>query len=286
MVCVLNERDKRRFGVRSAVVKASALDSSILRPRTSAKNFDYERHPAPVILADLVEHLWTVAWDLEVGRSYTAQTLPYPSVNLSVTNTEADVTGLTRRCYYRHLRGVGYAVGARFRPGCFRPLLGGPVSELTDRHRPIAEVLGRDTTELAQRVAGCDDPGDRVALLCDFLAADLPDPDPTAQLVAGLVETIAADRGTTRVAQVAERAGRTVRSLQRLFAEYVGAGPKWVIQRCRLQDAAARVAAQDDLDWPDLAAELGFADQAHLTRAFTATIGVPPATYARQARAD
>ena len=105
--------------------------------------------------------------------------------------------------------------------------------------------------------------------------------------MAGLVETIAGDRGITRVAQVAEQAGLTVRSLQRLFAEYVGAGPKWVIQRCRLQDAAARVAAQDDdLDWAALAAELGFADQAHLTRAFTATIGVPPATYARQARAD
>jgi AraC-like DNA-binding protein len=283
----LNERDKRLSGVRSALVRPSALDSSILRPRTSAKNFDYERHPVPATLSDLVEHFWTVAWDLEAGRSYTAQTLPYPSVNLSVTNTEADVTGLTRRCYHRHLHGAGYAVGARFRPGCFRPLVRGPVSELTDRHRSIAEVLGRDTTELARRVAASDHPGVRVALLTDFLVADWPDPDPTAQLVADLVEAIAADRGTTRVAQVAEQAGLTVRSLQRLFAEYVGAGPKWVIQRCRLQDAAARVAAQDDdLDWAALAAELGFADQAHLTRAFTATIGVPPATYARQAQAD
>lgn len=64
--------------------------------------------------------------------------------------------------------------------------------------------------------------------------------------MAGLVETIAADPGTTRAAQVAEQAGLTVRSLQRLFAEYVGAGPTWVIQRCRLQDAAyARQAHAD-----------------------------------------
>jgi AraC-like DNA-binding protein len=267
-------------------VGPTALDSSILRPRTSAKHFDYERHTVPAGLADLVEHFWTVTWDLEAGRSYTAQTLPYPSVNLSVTNTEADVTGLTRRCYYRHLRGVGYAVGARFRPGGFRPLLDGPVSALTDRRRAIAEVLGRDTTELARDVAELDDPAKRVRLLATFLAADWPDPDPTTELVAELVGSIAADRATTRVAQVAERAALTVRSLQRLFAEYVGAGPKWVIQRCRLEDAAARVAAQDDLEWAELATELGFADQAHLTRAFTATIGVPPATYARQARAD
>ena len=264
----------------------SALDASILRPRTSARNFEYERHPAPTGLAGLVEHFWTVSWDLEAGRSYTAQTLPYPSVNLSVTDTEVDVTGLTRRCYYRHLRGAGYAVGARFRPGGFRPLLGGAVADLTDRHRPVAEVLGRDTAELARRVAATEDAGERVALLAGFLAEDWPDPDPTVEQVAGLVDLIAGDRGTTRVAQVAERARLTVRSLQRLFAEYVGAGPKWVIQRCRLQDAAARVAAQDELDWAGLATELGFADQAHLTRAFTATIGVPPATYARQVRAD
>ena len=246
----------------------------------------YDRYPVPDPLAGLVEHLWTVTWDLETGRSYTAQTLPYPSVNLSVTNTEVDVTGLTRRCYYRHLRGAGYAVGARFRPGGFRPLLGGRVADLTDRHRPVAQVLGRDTTELARAVAATDDPGERVALLAGFLAEDWPDPDPTVEQVAGVVDLIADDRGITRVVQVAERAGLTVRSLQRLFAEYVGAGPKWVIQRCRLQDAAARVATQDALDWAELATELGFSDQAHLTRAFTAIIGVPPATYARQAHAD
>jgi AraC-like DNA-binding protein len=267
-------------------VTSSTLDASILRPRTSAKNFEYERHSAPDRLADLVEHFWTVSWDLEAGRTYTAQTLPYPSVNLSVTNTEVEVTGLVRRCYYRHLRGAGYAVGVRFRPGCFRPLLGGPGSDLTDRHRPVAEVLGRDTTELAGLVAQHDDPGVRVGLLAGFLAEDWPEPDLTAEQVAGLVETIARNRDLTRVAQVAERASLTVRSLQRLFGEYVGLGPKWVIQRCRLQDAAACVAARNELDWAELAAELGFSDQAHLTRAFTATIGVPPATYARQAHTD
>jgi transcriptional regulator GlxA family with amidase domain len=78
----------------------------------------------------------------------------------------------------------------------------------------------------------------------------------------------------------------SVRNLQRAFADYVGAGPKWVIQRCRLQDAAARAAAAESVDWSSLAVELGFADQAHLTRAFTATVGTPPATYAKRAQAD
>ena len=37
------------------------------------------------------------------------------------------------------------------------------------------------------------------------------------------------------------------------------------------------------MDWAQLAADLGYADQAHLTRDFTATLGVPPTRYAESA---
>lgn len=259
-----------------------AYEPGILRPHESQRHFDYRSHdPGP--LGDLVHNFWTVRWELPPGTSFTAQVLPFPSVNLSVTDTEADVTGLVRRRYDRHLTGSGYAVGARFRPGCFRPLVDFPVSALTDGHRPIAEVLGRPTARLRAEVDAESDVELRVRLLTDFLLGSWPDPDDTALLLADLVEQVAADRSLTRVAQVARRGEMPVRRLQRLFAEYVGAGPKWVIQRCRLQDAAARAAAGEPVHWAGLAAELGFADQAHLTRAFTATIGSPPATYAQQA---
>ncbi len=257
-------------------------EPSILRPRTSLAHFDYQPHPPPVPLNQLVASLWTVTWDLAPGESYTAQTLPYPCVNLSVTSTEADVTGLTRRRYERHLTGRGYAVGARFRPGCFRPFIDGPVSRLTDRHRPISEVLGRDTGELRRQVQDRSNPADRVQDLAAFLVEGWPEPDPTALRLAEVVGTVARDRLITRVGQVAELAELSVRSLQRTFAEYVGAGPKWVIQRCRLHEVAARIAAAEAIDWAELAIELGFTDQAHLTRAFTATVGTSPAAYARE----
>jgi AraC-like DNA-binding protein len=263
-------------------VSQQVTEPSILRPGSALQHFGYQRHEAPSPLGALIDHFWTVTWALAPGESYTAQTLPYPTVNLSVTNTEADVTGIPRQCYYRHLEGSGYAVGARFRPACFRPFVDWPVSALTNRHRPIAEVLGRSTANLERLIADRSDTAFRLDALAAFLAERWPAPDATAQRLAELVETIADDRALTRVAQVADLAGLTVRSLQRLFADYVGAAPKWVIQRCRLQDAAARVAT-GTINWASLAEELGFADQAHLTRAFTATIGVPPATYARQA---
>ncbi|MGH3243290.1 MAG: helix-turn-helix domain-containing protein, partial [Spirillospora sp.] len=73
------------------------------------------------------------------------------------------------------------------------------------------------------------------------------------------------------------------RGLQRLFHEYVGIGPKWVIRRYRMLEAAGRAEAGARVGWADLAAELGYTDQAHFTRDFTAAVGTPPARYAREA---
>ena len=75
----------------------------------------------------------------------------------------------------------------------------------------------------------------------------------------------------------------SLRSLQRLFTDYVGIGPKWVIMRFRILDAAAAAHDGEPVDWARLAVELGFTDQAHLTRAFTSVVGTPPATYQREA---
>jgi len=53
------------------------------------------------------------------------------------------------------------------------------------------------------------------------------------------------------------------------------------MRRARLHEAALRAEADGAaaVDWALLAADLGYADQAHLTRDFTATLGVPPSRY-------
>ena len=114
------------------------------------------------------------------------------------------------------------------------------------------------------------------ALLCSVR----PEQDPVAERVAALVSRITADPGLRRVDQLAAASGMTARSLQRLFADYVGVSPKWVMRRARLHEAAERADSGEPVDWASLAADLGYADQAHLTRDFTATIGISPTRYA------
>ncbi|WP_396044092.1 helix-turn-helix domain-containing protein [Aeromicrobium sp. UC242_57] len=108
-------------------------------------------------------------------------------------------------------------------------------------------------------------------------------PDPVADGLNALVRRAETDQSVTRADQLASISGVSLRTLQRQFTAYLGIGPKWVVQRFRLLDAAAAAHTSERTDWAALATELGFADQAHLVRAFTAVVGTPPRTYEQQA---
>ena len=92
------------------------------------------------------------------------------------------------------------------------------------------------------------------------------------------------DRALVRVDQVAALGSLSVRSLQRLFATYLGVSPKSVLARYRLQDAAAAIDAGQVTDLAGLAVSLGWFDQAHFSRDFRAVVGMPPSAYLNRAR--
>src|SRR5690606_17313279 len=109
----------------------------------------------------------------------------------------------------------------------------------------------------------------------------LPEPDDNIELINQIIDCVVADRRITRVDQLAAIFERTPRSLQRLFSQYVGVSPKWVIKRYRLHEAAEQLASGMGVDWPQMAQELGYFDQAHFIKDFKSIIGVTPAEYAR-----
>ncbi len=123
-----------------------------------------------------------------------------------------------------------------------------------------------------------------------FLLDRVPARDERYDEVLAVVRAIQQDPALTTVELAARRHGCSERTLQRLFRRYVGVGPKWVLQRARLHDAVARIDGGDAPDLAALAADLGWFDQAHFTRDFTAMVGQSPAAYAarreREARAS
>ena len=83
-----------------------------------------------------------------------------------------------------------------------------------------------------------------------------------------------------RVDQVARSVALSERTLQRRFRREIGIGPKWVLSRFRLQEAALALERDPDVDLGALAPRLGFYDQSHLTNTFVEMLGETPAAYA------
>jgi len=257
--------------------------SGVLDVQAGERRFDAARHPAAPELAELVEHYWRVRWDVPGPEPYEQHTLSNASVHLCVERGNSRIQGVTTGRFTRLLEGRGRVFGVKFRPAGFHPFLGAPLADLADRTMPVAAVFGAAGDALVADVLAVDDDARNVAAADAFLVERLPEPDPAVAEVNRIAALIVNDRGITRVDQVASRTGVGKRTLQRLFNEYVGVSPKWLIMRYRLHEAADRLAGEEGVGLADLALDLGYFDQAHFARDFKAVVGRSPAEYARRA---
>ena len=240
--------------------------------------------PSPE-LAPLVRRYWMPVWSLPEGATTVQRVLQYPVCLIVVSHEYALLVGPSSGLSTQELAGTGWAVGTMLQPAAGRALVGGPVETLTDTAVPLA------ATELVDRVreAVGDDPDDQdrqqaaVAAVERSLARLLP-VDEEGLLVNAIVEYVEGDPGVQRVGQVCEKFAITERTLQRLTARRIGLSPKWLIQRRRLHEAAERLREVERPDLARVAADLGYADQAHFGRDFRSVTGLTPGEFAGEPR--
>lgn len=268
--------------------KPQAAPKGVVDPAGAARRITLRQHaPAPA-LAHCIEYFWIVAWDLRGQPAQTQRVLPYPNVHLAFEAGQSTLHGVALGPFDKTVAGQGRVLGVRLRPGGARAFLPGDCAALTGRVLPAREVLGGTTATLEAAVRDVSDDSALVAAAQTLLAPAIAAlaPDPRAALAERAVLAAQAEQGPVSVAALAQTVGLDERALQRLFRTFVGVPPKWVIQRFRLQEAAARLARPAPVDLALLAQELGFFDQAHLTRGFTALVGHSPLEYwkSQQAR--
>jgi AraC-like DNA-binding protein len=255
-----------------------AATHGILDPHRGSAHFTLTRHAPSPDLAAFVDRYWIVRWSL--SAPYAQETLPYPCVNLVIGTHRPGLFGVSTRRFVAHLEGDGWVVGTKFRPGAFRPVLDVPAADLRDRELTLAEAFGAEGAAVDRDVHATPDDGSRIARVEAFLRARAPRLDDDATAAIRIVEIARTDPSISRVDDLADRGGVSVRALERLFRSHVGVTPKWVIRRWRMHEAAARAAENAAVDWSALAQELGYFDQAHFIRDFKAQVGKTPAAYA------
>ena len=271
------------------------LPKGVVDPAGAARRIRLATYPPSPALQPFVDYHWVVQWDLDGRSPETQRVLPYPHAHLVFERDRSAIHGVVRGAFERKVEGAGKVLGVRFKPGGLRPFLPHPLSRLADRTMPVDDVLGVTGAEAELRVlgeqawrgadsgtgeTGCGRSDAQMLQAAEaLLAAVLPPPDPRALLAQRAVEAAAAENGPVSVAALSDRLGIEERTLQRLFSNYVGVSPKWVIQRFRLQEATWQLGRATAPDLAALAARLGFFDQAHFTRGFTQLVGKPPLEY-------
>lgn len=269
----------------------TSTDAGILRPADGSGLGSVYRPPAGPAVADFVERYWSVCWDNDAPAR--REVISHPAFHLTVTTghsavgpyRRAEVNGVVTRTFAVDLQGRGRVVGAKFRPGGFTALTRRPAYGFTDSRVPLEELVPEPAVErlLTRVTAAPDDPDVAVGALEELITGLGPwRPSTAYALLLAVVADMLADHTLSRVEDVAARHGLSVRALQRRFRRFVGVGPKWVLQRYRLHDAVTAIDTDPGVmtDLAGLAASLGWADQSHFNRDFTAAVGVSPHAYA------
>lgn len=260
------------------VIQAS---HGILAPAIGRQHFGLTRRSPDPALAPWVERHWTVRWDLRDRAPFTQHLLPHPCVNIAFQDGYGGVFGMVAGRDARTISGAGHVYGTKFRPGAFAAFSRRPMTALLGRHATLADVFGPGAVGLERAVAELDEEQHYRAVE-HFLLDRRPAPDPSFDLVSAVVAEMLTCPPNATIGTLAAAHGVSTRSLQRAFRRLVGVGPKWVLQRYRLHEAAERIATGEAEDLTSLALDLGYFDVSHFTRRFTSAMGQPPRAYARR----
>lgn len=247
----------------------------------------FHRLSAPAAVSELVAWFWIPEWDIEPGRSSRQEVVAYPALNLVIDAHTMTLSGATTRMSYRDLRGSGWAVGALLRPAAVAALVDDP-AELVDAER-VLSASWPDAEAVHDAVAEAMGSGEghrerAVEVFARWLERRVgPVGDPGRQANA-LMDALWGDDAALTPEEAAARLSVSLRTLQRMTHRHVGLSPGAMIRRRRLQDAAQRVREEPGIELASIAAELGYADHAHLTRDFQAVLGIAPHTYRSASR--
>ncbi|MBB4844831.1 AraC-like DNA-binding protein [Paucibacter oligotrophus] len=132
---------------------------------------------------------------------------------------------------------------------------------------------------------------DKTAIVNALQQRSCPDPaEAKALIVSGLrldhrlAEALQALAQAPSVSQACRDLGVAERSLQRLVSGQTGRTPSYWRSLARLRRSARALQGQALLPWSELAAQQGYADQAHLCREFRRWLGCTPQQF--RARPD
>jgi AraC-like DNA-binding protein len=245
---------------------------------------DYREYPPPLPVAGHLLRLWeqTVVGSRD---EFTQLVLPDGCIDIVAINEEAPfVVGPWTQAFVARFSPGTIIVGARFHPGVGPSLLGLPATALLNQSVALTDLWGGPASARFARVAGETNLQARKSAMEMALLHRLGNRETVDGAMSFAVKWLA-QHPHGRIEQLSQAIGISSRQLQRRFAAAVGYGPKLfqsVLRFQRLLSLAGRASAPKNL--AQFSAEVGYADQAHMTREVRRFSGSPPTALLPSAR--
>jgi len=229
----------------------------------------YCEHPAPSALQRWVECAWTI----DSASAAEHRVPPDGCVDL-VYGRESGLRAvgtMTVEQRFRFRQGSSLT-GVRFRPGMAAAFLGVAPSELTDKSIALEDLWALRAREIARKL----DEAKTIFEAMRILISNLPRPEAPPNPVQRAIEAVTAARGRADLEDTANQANLSPRQFRRRCLEESGLTPKRLCRVLRFRHACDLAHASRRPDWPAIALEAEYFDQAHMIRDFQEFTGLTP----------
>lgn len=193
------------------------------------------------------------------------------------------VAGLFAGPVFMDSDGAAQCIQINFTPVGGRLFFGRPMSALAGEMVDLGDWGDREISSLANCLADLRSWPDRLSLAARFVEYRLQKSHPVDASVDWAFRAMHSCRGNIRIGKIAAELDWSRRKLVERFREEIGLPPKAIARIIRFNTAQSLALAATSPNWADIAAECGYADQAHLAREFADLAGSPPTGWRRAA---
>ncbi|WP_313531874.1 helix-turn-helix domain-containing protein [Shinella sp.] len=239
---------------------------------------DYREFAVGVALSGAVRCAWLHSAPVD-GFAARVAVVPDGCVDLLWTESGFMIAGPDRTAAFPPMRPGATILGLRFKPGIARHLLRCDLDALTGKVVAFEDLRPGGFSAHHDRLLAADGPVKRLRLLREVFAAEMREL-PAMRRDAAALEALCM---RLPAAGIAAELGVTERTLRRISTAEFGYGPKTLARILRLQKLLGRIGSSG-MGLADLAAETGFADQAHMSRDVLSLTSLTPGEILRQMR--
>lgn len=191
------------------------------------------------------------------------------------------IAGQATKTYKLLLEGRIGMIGIVFRPAAINTLFGIQMYELNDERLDLRDVLGKDIVPIQERIIEARTNQEKIDIIDQFLLFKLLNCRSQPNQTDFAANLIVSQNGIINVSKMMEELYVCRRQLERQFLQKVGVSPKYYARIRRISYLCSIMANKrwQVSDWHDLIFQMGYYDQSHFIKEFTAFTGKSPSFY-------